>query len=234
MSMQRHVGPRSGTVWADLFGDLPDHSHEASAQVLRAWIGGYLVEPHPDLGRAGPVCPFVRPSVEKHLFGVAFVHGAHVDAGTLTTIVADQYDLYLRLVDEDDRDRTLKALATVLPDLTDFTVIDEVHAGCKSRFVERGCMLGQFYPGCSQPGLWNHDFHPLDAPLPMLVARNMMTTDFPFLMGRPEWLRAYFKKFAPGLPSALRLILAKRMTYEGDVVEAITAHHEMVGNEQAH
>ncbi|AHD19712.1 hypothetical protein Y013_02825 [Rhodococcus pyridinivorans SB3094] len=143
----------------------------------------------------------------------------------------DQFDLYTTLSREDDRDRSLKTLVTVLPDLTGFEVIDVVHTEFKSRFVEHGFMLGQFYPGCTQPGLWNHDFHPLDAPLPMLVARHMMTTDFPFLVGRQEWLCAYFKKFAPALPSTLRLTIAKRMKYDGDAVDAITAHHELTGNE---
>ena len=233
MPIQRRVGPRSGTVWVDLFGEQSDYTEEPSARLLRNWADRYLTAPHPDLGRDGPVCPFVRPSIGKRLFGAAFVHGPDLDAATLGTIVADQFDLYAELTHEDDRDRSLKTLVTALPDLTGFEVIDVVHATCKSRFVEHGWMLGQFYPGCPQPGLWNHDFHPLDAPLPMLVVRNMMTTDFPFLVGRQEWLCAYFKKFAPGLPSVLRLTIAKRMKYEGDAVEAITAHHELTGNETA-
>ncbi|UPW04611.1 hypothetical protein M1C57_00485 [Rhodococcus pyridinivorans] len=231
MPIQRRIGPRSGTVWVDLFGETSEYADEASAHLLRRWASGYLTEPNPDLGRSGPVCPFVRPSIGKQLFGAAFVHGSGIGAGALGTIVEDQFDLYTTLSREDDRDRSLKTLVTVLPDLTGFEVIDVVHTEFKSRFVEHGFMLGQFYPGCTQPGLWNHDFHPLDAPLPMLVARHMMTTDFPFLVGRQEWLCAYFKKFAPALPSTLRLTIAKRMKYDGDAVDAITAHHELTGNE---
>lgn len=233
MPIQKHVGTRSGTVWVDLFGPMPEYAHEANAHLLRTWASEYLTAPHPDLGRDGPVCPFVRPSISKQLFGAAFVHGSEVDVPALGTIVADQFDIYIALSHSDDTDRSLKTLVTVLPDLTDFTVIDTVHADCKSQFVDHGCMLGQFYPGCPQPGLWNHDFHPLDAPLPMLVARNMMTTDFPFLIGRREWLCAYFKKFAPNLPSTLRTALAKRMEYGGDAVDAITTHHKLTGNDPA-
>jgi hypothetical protein len=73
-------------------------------------------------------------------------------------------------------------------------------------------MLGQFYPGCDQPGLWNKDFHPLDAPIPMLVVRTMMSTDFPFLLARPEWMTAYVKKFAPSLPAHVRDAVVSRLT----------------------
>lgn len=233
MPIQKCVGTRSGTVWVDLFGDTVEYAHESSAHQLRSWAREYLTAPHPDLGRDGPVCPFVRPSITRQLFAAAFVHGQELDATILGTIVADQFEIYLELVRPADKDRCLKTLVTVLPDLADCSVIDVVHAEYKSRFVDRGCMLGQFYPGCPQPGLWNHDFRPLDAPLPMLVARSMMTTDFPFLMGRQDWLRAYFKNFAPGLPSMLRVALAQRMAYDGDAVDAITAHHALTGDEPA-
>jgi hypothetical protein len=233
MPIQKRVGTRSGTVWVDLFDTDPDYAHESSVHLLRSWVSEYLTAPHPDLGRDGPVCPFIRPSISRQLFGAAFVHGTDVDASTLATIVADQFDIYLELARQNDKERSLKTLVTVLPDLADFTVIDLVHADCKPLFVHHGCMLGQFYPGCPQPGLWNHDFHPLNAPLAMLVARNMMTTDFPFLMARREWLCAYFKKFAPGLPSTLRANLAMRMTYDGDSVDSITTHHDLIGNDPA-
>ncbi len=222
------TGPRSGVEWLNLFDpDQPD----SSAARLTQWSHEYLTQPHDELGRPGPVCPFISQAVAKCLLWATFLDG-DVGVSTLDTVVDDMYDRFVHLTTISDWKRP-HALITVLAELSDHTVIDEVHAARKTQFVERGFMLGQFYPGCSQPGLWNHDFHPLDTPWPMIVARNMMTTDLPFLIARTDWLRAYFKTFAPGLPTALRCRLADDLCDHGDAVADITANHALVGSELA-
>lgn len=35
MPIQRRIGPRSGTVWVDLFGETSEYADEASAHLLR-------------------------------------------------------------------------------------------------------------------------------------------------------------------------------------------------------
>jgi hypothetical protein len=34
---------------------------------VAAWIKTYVIKPHKDLGRAGPVCPFVPESLERKI-----------------------------------------------------------------------------------------------------------------------------------------------------------------------
>ena len=45
-------------------GELADSDLEA-LQAVADWIKSYVVRPHKDLGRAGPVCPFVPGSLER-------------------------------------------------------------------------------------------------------------------------------------------------------------------------
>jgi hypothetical protein len=49
---------------------LAERDLDALHAVAR-WIKTYVVEPHKDLGRAGPVCPFVPVSLERKTLWLA-------------------------------------------------------------------------------------------------------------------------------------------------------------------
>ncbi|MEU4315625.1 DUF6875 domain-containing protein [Nocardia sp. NPDC024068] len=216
-------GPRTGVVWQDVYAD-PDRWSRAhpDAAMLTGWITGYLAEPHPDLGRDGPVCPFVRQATLRRALWMAVLPGGDdLTVDDLSASILDARDLYQRL--RDGRDERWLTTVTAFPGLTDTGRVDHAHRLHKTEVVCDGLMLGQFYPGCRVPGLWNIDFHPLDAPLPMLVIRPMMTTDFPFLVAHTEWLYAYFGKVAPQLPRALRWSIAERMRVSEEEAGRITA-----------
>ncbi|WP_327141433.1 DUF6875 domain-containing protein [Nocardia sp. NBC_01327] len=215
---ERVIGPRSGLQWVSL-GDSGSSCPAARSTVaaFRSWAESFLTQPSEDLGRDGPVCPYVRPSMRRDLLWLAQVPAAEPQPLWLHAIIEDALEVYPELpTGNGNSTSVLRALITVFPNLTDLSLIDEMHVEFKTRFVERGAMLGQFYPGCDQPGLWNKDFRPLDAPMPMLVVRSMMTTDFPFLLDRPEWMNAYVRKFAPGLPAHVRAVMVGRLTARPD------------------
>ena len=208
------MGPRSGLRWVSLSeaGEAGSAARRVT-DIFRGWAAEFLTRPSSELGRDGPVCPYVRPSMTRDLLWIARVPGPRPRPEWLRTIMSDALEVYPQLPTGNGRSTSvLRALVTVFPDLDRYSVIDSVHLEFKTRFVERGAMLGQFYPGCDQPGLWNRDFRPLDAPLPMLIVRPMMTTDFPFLLERPEWMNAYVRKFAPSLPAHVRAVVVRRLT----------------------
>ncbi|MCJ0904294.1 hypothetical protein MTX36_12765 [Rhodococcus sp. ARC_M6] len=129
----------------------------------------------------------------------------------MSDVVEDMADIYPELPPRDGKDEIFKAIIAVFPDVNDFDLIDTVQFHGKSTFVNKGMMLGQFYPGCLQSGLWNDDFRALDAPLPMLAVRQMVSTDYPFLTGRAEWMSAYLKRFAPTVPPTARAFIVAKM-----------------------
>ncbi|MBU3060645.1 hypothetical protein KO481_03805 [Nocardia sp. NEAU-G5] len=224
MTARSFVGTRSDVLWHSLFDEpiRPD-GHE---RVLADWIGDYLTRPHEDLGRGGPICPYVRPAITHRSMVAAFVPGAaELTEDRMRSIVLDAFDIHAELVAATPDRRGPQVVITVFPELADVGRVDSVHAAHKDLFVGNGLMLGQFYPGCGQPGLWNSDFRPLDAPLPMLVVREMMNTDYPFLVGDPDWVYAYLTKFARGLPAKLRRTMAERSHLtDGPSAVAITDH----------
>ncbi|MDG3010854.1 hypothetical protein G4X40_11910 [Rhodococcus sp. D2-41] len=228
------TGPRTGINWMNLpFADPPADSR---AREFVAWSRSYLTHPHPGLGRPGPVCPFAAPAIAHRHLWAAFVDSRNSpytdnDDDAMTPLVDDMYELFVTLTGRRPG-KVPHALVTVFEGLNDNAVIDAAQARHKTRFVEHGFMLGQFYDGCPQEGLWNRDFRPLSTPLSMLVARNMMTTDLPFLLEHREWVRAYLDTFAPKLPSALRATLADDIHASGET--GIThSHRHLIGDDPA-
>ncbi|WP_460718055.1 DUF6875 domain-containing protein [Nocardia heshunensis] len=211
---ERVIGPRSGLQWVSL-GDTGSSCPAARSTVaaFRSWADSFLTRPSDELGRDGPVCPYVKPSMRRDLLWLAQVPAVEPRPMWVRAIIRDALEVYPELpTGNGSSTSVLRALITVFPNLKDYTLIDEIHDEFKSKFVERGTMFGQFYPGCDQPGLWNKEFRPLDAPMPMLVVRSMMTTDFPFLLDKPEWADAYVRKFAPMLPAHVRSVMVGRLT----------------------
>jgi hypothetical protein len=143
---------------------------------------------------------------------VGRVTGSALTKDDMIAVIDDVYDLYQQFMRSDGHQRDYRAVLTVFTQLHDTELIDEIQALRKTQFVERGLMLGQFYPGCPHPGLWNPNYHPLDAPAAMLVVRTMVATDYPFLTDRADWFEAYITRLAPGLPKPLRSRIVGHMT----------------------
>jgi hypothetical protein len=207
------IGTRSGVQPTNLFATDPDAraaEHPIAAE-LREWTRGYLCRPHPDLGRPGPVCPYAGSSIARQYLWAAFIEGHDLDTEDIAAVVDDLHDLFPILPPQDKNEAKLKAVVAVFPDLTNYADLDTVQLDQKTRFVDQGLMLGQFYPGCKNAGLHNPDFPALDAPLPLLAVRHMAATDFPFLATRHEWIDSYLHVFAPAIPSFLSDSLADRL-----------------------
>ncbi|MFJ4658959.1 DUF6875 domain-containing protein [Nocardia sp. NPDC088792] len=219
------TGPRTGVQWWSVYEDPERWICQGVAErALLRWVDEHVLKPHPELGRPGPVCPFMRHSVTRRLIWAGSVTGGDAIAGErLHAIVDDAFEAYRGLLRENPADARGLALITLFPGMTRYDLIEDVHAARKTQVVGEGLMLGQFYPGCAVPGLWNSAFHPLDAPVPMLVLRPMMSTDFPFLVARTDWLYAYFTRFAPDLPRRLRWAISERMRIMGPAAAEITA-----------
>ncbi|WP_327145499.1 DUF6875 domain-containing protein [Nocardia sp. NBC_01327] len=214
----------SGVTWCNVYGEPQRWEQQGpAAATLVRWVSDHLLKPHAGLGRPGPVCPFMRHTTTRQLLWAGAATGTDWSTEGMQGVMDDAFAVYARLRQENPADSRGLTLVTLFPDLSRHELIDAVHRARKTQAVAAGLMLGQFYPGCTVPGLWNSDFHPLDAPVPMLVLRPMMSTDFPFLVARTEWLYAYFTRFAPDLPGKLRWAIAERMRVVGPEAGEITA-----------
>lgn len=163
---------------------------------LLDWAAEYLARPHPELGRAGPVCPYVRRSLDRRRFYVNIVQGTPTTAAELAFAIRPFRDWFLELAPRDRPDSVVTTILNAFPGLTDRSLVDEAQRALQAVFVKDGLMVGEFHDGPpDKPGLRNTRWRPLHSPVPLLAIRHMVPTDLPFLTGSPELAgihRSYF------------------------------------------
>jgi hypothetical protein len=190
----------------------------ADLRQIATWAVEYLSAPNQQLGRRGPVCPYTRPSMDNNCFLLAWARGEH-DVQSIESTVDKYRQWFVELLGQPGRARQhLLTILVVLPDVDDEDPgpLDALQGRLKDAFVREGLMVGQFHPRCEQSGLWNEDFRPLRAPIPLLAIRPMVASDLPFLLDSSSHLSAYLNRFAPDIPGHIRGLLVARITKAAD------------------
>ncbi|MBB3037892.1 DUF6875 domain-containing protein [Hoyosella altamirensis] len=183
---------------------------------LLGWATQFLTHPHADLGRTGPVCPYTAPSLNRKMLWAAVVRGSELTEDQVGQYTDELIEAFSTLAPVEGPQEIYKSVMVVFPDLKDYSLIDAVQSARKQLVVPDGLMIGQFYPGCGEAGLWNQDFRPLDCPFPLIALRHMVASDFAFLASRREWLAAYLKRYAPAVPAPVRSAIIDRLHPEND------------------
>lgn len=178
-------------------------------RITAAWMRSFLGRPHRELGRPGPVCPFVPGAIMQDTIWLAQVSFGPGDKQAIIEAIGMFREMFRNLEPITGDLSMMKAIMIVFPniDIDNAGVIDEVQAELKAKFVADGLMIGEFHERNESPGLRNEDFRPLRSPIPGLAIRFMVDTDLPFLKRmtyppplRVEFIRSYLKRMlAPTL-----------------------------------
>ncbi|XGV97451.1 MAG: DUF6875 domain-containing protein [Leptolyngbya sp. BL-A-14] len=187
---------------------------------ITEWVKNFLGRPHPNLGRSGPVCPFVPRALQLDTIRLAVIRTHAMDASQIEEIVRCYRDQFLALEPQSGELAFYKAILLVFPDVSVEQapkLIDAVQQKLKPFFVEQGLMIGEFHQQNETPGLHNPDFRPLRSPIPMLAIRFMAETDLPFLERisdqpqlRVRYLQAYLERMGPIIKDEAKLSHARK------------------------
>lgn len=173
---------------------------------LFAWLDGYVARPHPELGRDGDVCPFVRSAVDA---GNVVALAARLPGRTAGDVVrmTERAIEEFRTTEWRTRNATTHSLIVVIEGLSrdEWRLVDEGHRLAKGAAVAQGLMLGQFHPECDAPAARNPLFPVNRCPLPLMVIRNMAFHDILFLHQDPVWFAHYHARFGRYYESGARL-----------------------------
>jgi hypothetical protein len=167
------------------------------AQVAR-WSKDFLTNPHPALGRAGPVCPYVRASIQEHRFLLTLLQGAAAKQRETDHAILRLGRQFLQLEPTTGRGAQFKTIVILLPDLKELEaadIVNAIHQRLKQHFLQQGLMLGEFFKASSKPGLHNPQFRPLQSDTPLLVIRPMVPTDIAFLSDEAAFARTFLENF---------------------------------------
>jgi hypothetical protein len=165
---------------------------------MARYVAGFLASEHPDLGRSGPVCPFAQPAAAAQLIRLTACESV-----SETAILAGVAELRGELAELaawpgrgiGPRHRAIVAVFPHLVEPEGAQIIERIQKRLKPSFVKGRMMIGQFFPSCPEPGLWNPAFRPLQSPVISLAMRNITIYDAPFMLDRDEYVEAFVETF---------------------------------------
>ena len=198
-----------------LLEDLEDVSRtrklaESDLDALHAvadWIKTFVARPHKDLGRAGPVCPFVPGALERKTLWLAPEQIADRSVPDVVELINGYKRLFLGAQPIDGDDANYKSIVVVFTDLSadrakDF--FDDVleQLGVPS-YVEDGLVLGGFYESNEGTAIYNPSFRPFTSPVPFLLMRHAVISDWKFFLDDEDWLNLWARRYGESGAQAL-------------------------------
>ena len=171
------------------------------------WIKTFVVKPHKDLGRAGPVCPFVPGSLERKTLWLAPEQIADRDVLKVVELMNGYKRLLLDIPPADGDDVIYNVIVVVFSDLLADRakgIFDDVlkHLAVPS-YVEDGILFGPYYEGNEGTAIYNSRFRPFQSPAPFLFVRHGVTGDWKFFLDDEEWLNLWARRYGESAVQAL-------------------------------
>ena len=176
-------------------------------QAVADWIKTYVVRPHKDLGRAGPVCPFVPGALERKTLWLAPEQIADQDVPHVVELLSGYKSLFLDAEPTDGDDAIYKVIVVVFTDLPADRaqavfdgVLDQLAV---PSYAEDGIVFGPFYEGHEGTALNNSSFRPFQSPVPFLFVRHGVISDWKFFLDKENWLDLWARRFGESAVHAL-------------------------------
>jgi hypothetical protein len=171
------------------------------------WITTYVVKPHKDLGRAGPVCPFVPEALERKILWLAPERIADRDVPAVVELINGYQRLFLDAQPTDGDDAVYKVIVVVFSDLSADRaqgVFDDVlQRLAVPSYVEDGIVFGPFHEGHEGTAIYNSSFRPFRSPVPFLFVRRGVISDWKFFLDNEDWLNLWARRYGESAVHAL-------------------------------
>jgi hypothetical protein len=163
------------------------------------WIKTYVVKPHKDLGRAGPVCPFVPEALERKTLWLAPEQIADRDVPDVVELIDGYHRLFLDAQPTDGDDADYTVIVAVFTDLSADRaqgIFDDIlqHLAVPS-YVEDAIVFGAFHEGHEGTAIYNSSFRPFRSPVPFLFVRHGVISDWKFFLDNEDWLSLWARRY---------------------------------------
>ncbi len=198
-----------------LLQDLEDVSRtgQLAEDDLRAlhtvadWIKTFVARPNKDLGRAGPVCPFVPGAWERKTLWLAPEQIANRSMLDVVQLINGYKSLFLRAHPIEGDGANYKAIVVVFTDMSAERAkdsIDDVFQHITdSSYVKDGVVLGEFHERNEGTAIYNPSFRPFTPPVPFLLMRHTVISDWKFFLDNEDWLNKWARRFGESAVQAL-------------------------------
>jgi len=186
--------------------DDPGKTRSVADSDLRAlrsvadWIKTFVARPNKDLGRAGPVCPFVPGACERKALWIAPERIAKQSLADVVDLVNGYERLLLRTQPVEGEDTSYKAIVVVFTDLSadrakEYMNDAQIADLKRLSYVEDGVVLGEFHEMNAGSAIRNRSFQPFKSPVPFLLLRHAVISDWMFFLDNEDWLGFWARRF---------------------------------------
>jgi hypothetical protein len=186
--------------------ELPQSDLDA-LQTVSDWIKSFIVRPHDDLGRSGPVCPFVPVSLERKTLWLAPEHVGGRSVADLVDLVGGYQRLFLSAEPTDGDGAIYKAIVVVFSDLSPARAGGLFDAVLQDlalpSYEDAGFVMGGFYRGNDAGAIYNPSFRPFTSPVPFFLIRQAVITDWKFFLDDDSWLNRWAQRYGASGAEAL-------------------------------
>lgn len=171
----------------------PAVTEDSAVAAVLDWMRKDLTVPHPEMGRATAVCPFIGRALATGSVWMTRVTGAR-QPGDVMAIVRESLDRLESLPAVPDEQ--LKAIVLVFPTVTtaadSLELVDMVQYQMKPDVVEAGYMIGELGPWNETPPRANPTswYRPNRSPVPAIALRRLHPHDVGFLISDCDETRA--------------------------------------------
>jgi len=166
---------------------------------LKDWMTSYVARPNKDIGRSGPVCPFVPGSLQRHTLWLA---PEQLNGQSVADAVRLMNGYKRQLLDAQPvvgDDAIYKAIVVVFTDLTAERAKDLFDGVLKELamrwYADDGVVLGSFYEANEGTAVYNKNFRPFRSPAPFMLVRPAILDDWKFFLDNDEWLDVWARRW---------------------------------------
>lgn len=161
-----------------------------------AWTMTYPLKRVKKHRRIEAICPMVGPSLAAGgmRYAVASMLGREPGLPTLDRLLLEAAGGFDHIETDDPR---LRCLVVIAPGVKGSRLLDATHPtrAIKNTLLQRGILVGEFFPSCPFATTFNPRLFALRSPSPMYVLRTFLESDWRFICQIPEWQKTYRERF---------------------------------------
>jgi Domain of unknown function (DUF6875) len=201
---------RSGQLVTNLFlleeledPDRTQHLADGDRTALRAvadWTKAFVAKPHAELGRPGPVCPFVPGALERNTLWLAAEHVAGRGPDEIAERITDYQRLFLEARPVNGEDTVYKSYVVVFIDLPvdrAGAFFDDLLARIAiPSYAKDGFVMGGFFESNQGTALYSTTLRPFTSPVPFLLVRQAVVSDWKFFLDNDALLELWARRYA--------------------------------------
>jgi Domain of unknown function (DUF6875) len=181
-------------------------------QLIAQWMRSYLMRSHPELGRPGEVCPFTARAYQLDTIRIGVSFAGSGDVVAIAKNLHESLQQFLAIAC-DEGTRHFRTVVVGFPNLDNeagLAALKAAQGRLKLRCLWEGLMIGRFHARSDDRGLWNGNFRPMRAPIPLLAIRHLVRADAPFALRNPVLLASYLCRYSMAAPRQLLANFAKQ------------------------